>query len=153
MIDALPDKGERFRLAIAEIEKILADPSTPMDCESLSHQFDQMTMSTDEIETTSTRVFLDKIEQNRNKNVFNKDFSDERLNDVKQRLKARQAQRQNENHLTSTKLISLDEAIRLYNEEKLRAEVKIFLFLIKFRVRSDRGKNLEINVNEILKSD
>ena len=125
MINALPDKGERFRTAIAEIEKCLVDhPSTPMDCESLANQFDQMTMSTDEIEKPSSTVFLQRNDSKSNETSVNNDFSDERLNDVKQRLKARQAQRQNENHFTSATLITLDEAIRLHNEEKRQNEVR-----------------------------
>lgn len=109
-----------------EIENYLADPSTPMDCDSLAHQFDRMTMFTDEAEKAPTRVFLDRGEPISTETCFNADFSDERLNEVKQRLKARQAQRQSENHSPTAKLITLDDAIRLRNEEKRRTEVSRF---------------------------
>lgn len=85
-------------------------------------------MSTDENDLPTEKVYLGKPTQNvfKTKKSDN-NFSDERLNEVKQRLKARQAERDSKTSVTSTKLISLDEAIQLYNEEKKQTEVNINL--------------------------
>jgi len=60
------------------------------------------------------------------KTKFDNNFSEERLNEVKQRLKARQAERNSKTTVTTAKLISLDEAVQLYNEEKKEAEVQMY---------------------------
>jgi len=125
-MNALPDKGQRLRNAINEIEKCLAVPSSPMDCDII-HQFNQMTMSSNDDDISQEKVYLEKPVKNILKNKFDNNFSDERLNEVKQRLKTRQAERDKKTSVTTTKLISLDEAIRLYNEEKKETEVR-FLF-------------------------
>ncbi|CAF1226199.1 unnamed protein product [Adineta steineri] len=123
LINALPDKGERLRNAINEIENYLIRPSSPMDCDILTNQFQEMTVSSNDIEEISQEnVYLEKPVQNLNKKQFNNNFSDERLNEVKQRLKARQAQRNSKQTITKAKLISLDEAVRLYTEEKIHTE-------------------------------
>ena len=62
----------------------------------------------------------ERVEQN---------FSDARLNDVKERLKARQALRDRQATPVTAKLISLDEAVRLHNEDKKLAEVR---FMVEF---------------------
>jgi hypothetical protein len=95
-----------------------------MDCDIIN-QFDQMTMSSNDNEISQENVYLTKSENNILKKKFDNNFSDERLNEVKKRLKARQAERDKKATVTSTKLISLDEAIRLHNEEKKQAEVKL----------------------------
>jgi hypothetical protein len=93
-----------------------------MDCDIIN-QFDQMTMSSDDHELFQENVYLEKPEKNVLKTKFDNNFSDERLNEVKQRLKARQAEREKKATVTATKLISIDEAVRLYNEEKKQTEV------------------------------
>lgn len=126
IVNSLPDKGQRLRNAITEIEKLLATPSSPMDCETMINQFKQMIMPSNEDEASQTEVHLMKpITKSDTKTS---DFSDERLNEVKQRLKARQAERNSKATTTTAKLLSLDEVIRLYNEEKKRQEVKPFAY-------------------------
>jgi hypothetical protein len=93
-----------------------------MDCDIIN-QFDQMSMSSDDHELFQENVYLEKPEKNVLKTKFDNNFSDERLNEVKQRLKARQAEREKKATVTTTKLISIDEAVRLYNEEKKQTEV------------------------------
>ncbi|CAF1074049.1 unnamed protein product [Rotaria sp. Silwood1] len=122
LINGLPDKGQRIHNAIAEIEKFLAVPSSPMDCDTITNQFSQMTMSSNDNEIINEKVHLEKPVKDTIKTTINNDFSDKRLNEVKQRLKARQAERDSKTTVTKTKLISLDEAVRLYNEEKKQAE-------------------------------
>lgn len=95
-----------------------------MDCDIID-QFNQMTMSTDNDDLVKENVYLEKPTTNILKTKFDNNFSDERLNDVKQRLKARQGERGSTKKVALTKLISLDEAIQLYNEEKKQTEVKI----------------------------
>ena len=120
----MPDKGQRLRNSINEIEKHLALPSSPMDCD-LINQFDQMSMSVNDKENSCENVHLTISDSNVFKEKFDeKKYSDQRLNDVKQRLKARQAQRKKQTTITTAKLISLDEAVQLYNEEKKQAEVR-----------------------------
>jgi len=96
-----------------------------MDCDVITSQFNQMTMSTNENDIPSDHVYLGKPQKTSIKKTSDNNFSDERLNEVKQRLKARQAERDNKSTVTTTKLISLDEAIRLYNEEKKQTEVRV----------------------------
>ena len=128
MINALPDKGQRLRKAINEIEKCLELPASPMDCD-ITTQFNQMTMSiNDNDDLSRENVYLEKPVKNILKQKFDQNFSDERLNEVKQRLKARQAERNSKTTVTAAKLISLDEAIRLHNEEKKETEVNNFIF-------------------------
>ena len=124
----MPDKGQRLRNAISEIEKCLAVPSSPMDCDIIN-QFDQMTMSSDDPELTQENVYLEKPESKVLKPKNDNNFSEERLNEVKQRLKAREAERKKQTTVTTAKLISLDEAVRLHTEEKKQAEVN-YSFLI-----------------------
>ncbi|CAF3454667.1 unnamed protein product [Rotaria sp. Silwood1] len=93
LINGLPDKGQRIHNAIAEIEKFLAVPSSPMDCDTITNQFSQMTMSSNDNEIINEKVHLEKPVKDSIKTTINNDFSDERLNEVKQRLKARQAER------------------------------------------------------------
>jgi hypothetical protein len=95
-----------------------------MDCDIIN-QFNQMTMSSNDHDISQEKVYLEKPAKNILKDKFDNNFSDERLNEVKKRLKARQAERDKKATVTSTKLISLDEAIRLHNEEKKQAEVKL----------------------------
>jgi len=93
-----------------------------MDCD-IVNQFNQMSMSTNDDDMVSQeKVYLEKPVKNVLKTKFDNNFSDERLNEVKQRLKARQAERDSKTTVTTAKLISLDEAVRLYNEEKKEAE-------------------------------
>jgi hypothetical protein len=94
-----------------------------MDCDIIN-QFDQMTMSSDDLEFSQENVYLEKPKKNVLKTKFDNNFSDERLNEVKQRLKAREVERKKQTNITTTKLISIDEAVRLYNEEKKQTEVK-----------------------------
>lgn len=123
LINALPDKGQRLRNSINEIEKHLTLPATPMDCD-LINQFNEMSMSVNDKENSHGHVYLTKSDSNVFKENFDeKKYSDERLNDVKQRLKARQAQRKKQTTISTTKLISLEEAVQLYNEEKKQTEV------------------------------
>ena len=127
LINGLPDKGQRLRNSINEIEKYLLDPSSPMDCD-IVNQFNQMTMSIndDNDHISQTEVYLEKSENdNVLENKFDNNFSDERLNEVKQRLKARQVERQKNATVTTAKLIQLEEAVKLYNEEKKQTEVKV----------------------------
>ena len=100
-----------------------------MDCDSITNHFNQLTMSSDDMEDLSANVYLDRSEKISTQKSLNTDFSDQRLNDVKQRLKARQAQRTGRNPLTTAKLISLDEAIQLHNEEQKQTEVRHSSFL------------------------
>ncbi|CAF0826470.1 unnamed protein product [Rotaria sordida] len=122
LINSLPDKGQRLRNAINEIEKFLVVPPSPMDCDIITNQFSQMTMSSNDNEVSQEKVHLEKSIKNLIKTTTDNNFSDERLNEVKQRLKARQAERDSKTTVTKTKLISLDEAIQLYNDEKKQAE-------------------------------
>jgi hypothetical protein len=101
-----------------------------MDCDIIN-QFNQMTMSLNDDDISQEKVYLEKPFKNILKTKFDNNFSDERLNEVKQRLKARQAERDKKTAVTATKLISLDEAVRLNNEEKKQTEVKnLFLNII-----------------------
>ncbi len=93
-----------------------------MDCDIIN-QFNQMTMSSNDNDISQEKVYLEKPVGNILKTKFDNNFSDERLNEVKQRLKARQVERNKKTTVTTTKLISLDEAIRLHNEEKKETEV------------------------------
>ncbi|CAM2696523.1 unnamed protein product [Rotaria socialis] len=106
LINGLPDRGERLRNAIGEIEKFLATSSSPMDCDTITHQFCQMTMSSKDNEILQQSLRLEKPTRD----------------SIKQRLKARQAERDSKATVTTAKLISLDEAIQLYNEETKRQE-------------------------------
>ncbi len=90
----------------------------------ITNQFSQMTMPSNE-NIPPEKVYLEKPVKNLIKKTVDNHFSDERLNEVKQRLKARQAERDNKATVTATKLISLDDAIRLYNEEKKQTEVRV----------------------------
>jgi hypothetical protein len=106
-----------------------------MDCDIITNQFCQMTMSSNDNEICSEQVYLEKPVENLIKKTFDNHFSDERLNEVKQRLKARQAERDSKTTVTTTKLISLDDAVRLYTDEKKQEEVrcsfkKIFNYLL-----------------------
>lgn len=94
-----------------------------MDCD-LVDQFDQMTVSSTDNELFQENVYLSKPAENVLKNKFDPNFSDQRLNEVKQRLKARQAERKKQSAVTGPKLISLDEAVQLYTEEKKETEVR-----------------------------
>ena len=127
LVNNLPDKGQRLRNAISEIEKrIEVPPVSPMDCD-IADQFNKMSMSTnDQNDISETRVYLEKPSTNVLKTKFDNNFSEERLNEVKQRLKARQAERNSKTTVTTAKLISLDEAVQLYNEEKKEAEVQMY---------------------------
>jgi hypothetical protein len=100
-----------------------------MDCDMITNQFSQMTMPSDDNDITQETVYLEKPVNNFHKKKLDNNFSDERLNEVKRRLKARQAERDHKATVTATKLISLDDAVRLYNEEKKQIEVR-FSFLI-----------------------
>ncbi|CAF2625306.1 unnamed protein product [Rotaria sp. Silwood2] len=122
LINGLPDKGQRLRNAIVEIEKFLIIPPSPMDCDVIINQFSQMTVSSNDNEISQEKVHLEKSVTNSIKTTTDNNFSDERLNEVKQRLKARQAERDSKATVTKTKLISLDEAVQLYNEEKKQTE-------------------------------
>jgi len=102
-----------------------------MDCDIIN-QFNQMTMSSNDDDISQEKVYLEKPVGNILKTKFDNNFSDERLNEVKQRLKARQAERNKKTAVTATKLISLDEAVRLNNEEKKQTEVKKFILNIIF---------------------
>lgn len=126
LVNNLPDKGQRLRNAISEIEKCLElPPVSPMDCD-IADQFNRMTVSTqDQDDPSKTPVYLEKSSTNVLKTKLDNNFSEERLNEVKQRLKARQAERNSKTTVTTAKLISLDEAVQLYNEEKKEAEVRI----------------------------
>ncbi|UJR38080.1 hypothetical protein I4U23_030761 [Adineta vaga] len=93
-----------------------------MDCDVLTNQFRQMAMPSNEYEISNDQVYLGKPVQNETIAKKETDFSDERLNEVKQRLKARKAERESKTIITTPKLISLDEAVQLYNEEKKEAE-------------------------------
>jgi hypothetical protein len=95
-----------------------------MDCDIIN-QFNQMTMSSNDLDISEEKVYLEKPGENILKKKFDHQFSDEHLNHVKQRLKARQAERNSKTMITTTKLISLDEAIQLYSEEKKQTEVKL----------------------------
>lgn len=127
LVNNLPDKGQRLRNAISEIEKrIEVPPVSPMDCD-IADQFNKMSMSTnDQNDISEMRVYLEKPSTNVLKTKFDNNFSEERLNEVKQRLKARQAERNSKTTVTTAKLISLDEAVQLYNEEKKEAEVQMY---------------------------
>ena len=127
LVNNLPDKGQRLRNAISEIEKrIEVPPVSPMDCD-IADQFNKMSMPTnDQNDISETRVYLEKPSTNVLKTKFDNNFSEERLNEVKQRLKARQAERNSKTTVTTAKLISLDEAVQLYNEEKKEAEVQMY---------------------------
>ena len=103
-----------------------------MDCD-ITNQFEQMTMSSNDHEIFEDKVYLEKPEKNVKTNKFDPNFSDERLNQVKQRLKARQAERKKNATVTTAKLISIDEAIRLYSEEKKQTEVR---FILSIRINS-----------------
>ncbi|CAF1075488.1 unnamed protein product [Adineta ricciae] len=118
LINTLPDKGERFRNAINEIESFLTQPSSPMDCDMLINQLRGMTMPSEETEFSKEPVHVGKSVQNEFGKKSNDDFSDEHLNAVKQRIKARKAERDSKNTVTTVKLISLDDAVRLHNEQQ-----------------------------------
>lgn len=122
-MNALPDKGERLRSAIREIEDLLIAPPSPMDCESISNQFNQLSMSSSDTDRTPVDVYLEKPSSAPRRAPLTENFSDERFNQVKERLKARQALRNSQSNITVAKLILLDEAVRLYSEEKKQAEV------------------------------
>lgn len=135
LVNNLPDKGQRLRNAISEIEKFLAtpvSPASPMDCETITNQFSQMSMSSSDSDVTANKVYVERPVKTSIKSGVNNDYSDERLNEVKQRLKARQAERESKTTVTSTKLISLDEAVKLYNEEKKAEEVNFFINFVPF---------------------
>ena len=123
MVNALPDKGERLRSAIKEIETRLIEPASPMDCENITSQFNQLTVSSSEIDRPPVTVYLEKPSSETRRPLLTANFTDERLNQVKERLKARQAQRDRQINISTAKLISLDDAVRLNSEEKKRAEV------------------------------
>jgi len=57
LVNNLPDKGQRLRNAISEIEKrIEVPPVSPMDCD-IADQFNKMSMSTnDQNDISETRV-------------------------------------------------------------------------------------------------
>ncbi|CAF0974544.1 unnamed protein product [Adineta ricciae] len=118
LINTLPDKGERFRNAINEIESFLTQPSSPMDCDMLINQLRDMTMPSEETEFSQESVHVGKSVQNESAKKSNDDFSDEHLNAVKQRIKARKAERDSKNTVTTVKLISFDDAVRLHNEQQ-----------------------------------
>lgn len=120
LVNALPDRGERLRKAVIDMERFLAQPSTPMDCDVLTDRFQQMTMP-----STEKEVHLEKPVQSPSPSKADGDFGEERLNEVKQRLKAHQAERQSKATVTAAKLISLQEAVRLYDEERQATEVSI----------------------------
>ncbi len=128
MINALPDKGERLRRAIQEIEQCLIEPSSPMDCDTMINEFHRLAMPSSEISIgeESRSVHLSSMKHIVRLSKMNSDYSDKHFNEVKQRLKARQAERNSKTMITTTKLISLDEAIQLYSEEKKQTEVKNF---------------------------
>lgn len=90
-----------------------------MDCD-LTNQFDQLTMSSNDKENSCANVYLSNVLKEK---FDQKKFSDEHLNEVKQRLKARQAEREKQTTINTAKLISLDEAVQLHNEEKKQTEV------------------------------
>jgi hypothetical protein len=116
----LPDKGERIRCAIKDIETCLGRIATSMDYDSVTDRFHQMSMSSTSVDV---RQATDHLDQTRSRPVEYEQFSDEHLNEVKQRLRNRQAQRAAQNNVSHPKLVSLDETIRLFNDEKARNEV------------------------------
>jgi hypothetical protein len=124
LVNALPDKGERLRNAIKEIEALLIQPSSPMDYETITNQFNQLSMSSSDNDRVSVDVYLEKPSSVPHRAPLTENFSNERFNQMKERLKARQAQRNSQNNITVAKLIPLDEAARLYIEEKKLAEVR-----------------------------
>ena len=95
-----------------------------MDCDGIANQFSQMSMASNRREPVHDEVHLERFEQNAMDERGEQNFSDARLNDVKERLKARQVLRAQQTTSTTAKLIPLDEAVRLYNEDKKLAEVR-----------------------------
>lgn len=127
MINSLPDKGERIRKSIAEIESYLKQPTSPMDCETIMNRFHLMKMSSEDGEESrpiqTTNVFFGASHRNVIEKKVDNDFSETRLRQVKQRLQAKQEQRKKETTIHSIKLIDLGEAMRLQEEQKKRDEV------------------------------
>ncbi|CAF1470286.1 unnamed protein product [Rotaria sordida] len=116
LLNALPDEDKHLRNAIVEIEKFLETPSSPIDCDIVTNQISQMTMSSKDNDIIQEKVHLEKsVKDSTKTTINNNNFSDEYL-------EAQQAERNSKITVTKIKLISLDEAIRLYNEEKKKTE-------------------------------
>ena len=96
-----------------------------MECDTITNQFSQMNVSSNDIDMPEQQVHLEKPTTNFHRRQNDNNFSDQRLNVVKQRLMARQAEHNSKAIITKAKLISLDEAIRLCNEERKQREVKL----------------------------
>jgi hypothetical protein len=107
-----------------------------MDCDSIANQFNKMSILSNGTDIPQQTVHLEKPEKQIIRKKDDNDFSDERLNEVKQRLKARQAERDSKTPINTPKLISLDEAIRLYNEEKKETEVRFSRYDLNTKFRS-----------------
>ncbi|CAF1426990.1 unnamed protein product, partial [Didymodactylos carnosus] len=146
IIEKLPDKGEKIRNSINEIDQYLADPplSSPMDTTTtVLNQFQNLNISlvNDEREMQNERILNDlsvKLSQEFRNNTQKSDntkhsgsnelkkesvkYSDEHLEQVKQCVKAKLANQIDERNNIKTKLISLEELIRIKNEQDKQAE-------------------------------